>query len=71
MVPPPGPAVAVKVDLRFWRCPHCDSTNRLLEGTRGRQVLDVGHDPDCPDYVPEDVPAAEYAAEDFPGGDAA
>jgi hypothetical protein len=53
-------------DLRVWRCPHCDSTNVLRSGLpdpdgRPRQLLDVRHEPGCPDRVDEDEePAAEY-----------
>lgn len=53
-----------RLDLIGWRCRHCDSRNELLDGQpttrRDRSVLSVIHEPDCPDFVSPDEPAAEY-----------
>lgn len=54
-------------DLRAWRCWHCDSANTLVEGAaagdRRRPVLQVEHEPGCPDFA-EEPEAAEYVVVD-------
>lgn len=33
-----------------YRCIHCDAAARLVEAAGGRRVLDVTHEPGCPDH---------------------
>ncbi|MGI8578872.1 MAG: hypothetical protein ACR2KG_13380 [Nocardioidaceae bacterium] len=48
-------AARARAGLQTWRCPHCDALAELQCGSAGRSVLEVWHEPGCPDHFDSDA----------------